>query len=133
MRQVLTIEEGQFLDYNWDWEEKDLCAALGTVDWSRIQFVCVEREPPLSRLNRSVTAQERELFAGFLRKYGGDSTLTTSYLDGHHAFFYGAPNSLPEILFPHFSRVEDFTIYPMEYFLGDFPSVSRRDMDDDAQ
>jgi len=46
MRQVLTIEEGQFLDYNWDWEEKDLCAALGNVDWSRIQFVCVEREPP---------------------------------------------------------------------------------------
>ncbi|GAB6286735.1 MAG: hypothetical protein STSR0009_29380 [Methanoregula sp.] len=48
MRQVLTIEEGQFLDYNWDWEEKDLCAALGNVDGSRIQFVCVEREPPSS-------------------------------------------------------------------------------------
>ncbi len=133
-KRVLTIEEGQFLDYDWDWEEKDLCSALGNVDWSRIRFVCVEREHPLlSPLNRSVTAQERKLLGEFLRKYGGDSTLTTSYLDGHHAFFYGAPNSLPEILFSLFSRVEDLTIYPMDHFLGDFPAVARRDMDDDEE
>ena len=33
--------------------------------------------------------------ASFRRRYGYDSTLTTSYLDGLHAFFYGEPNSLP--------------------------------------
>ncbi|MCX6696845.1 MAG: hypothetical protein NTV84_04665 [Methanoregula sp.] len=133
-KQVLTIEEGQFPDYDWDWEEKDLCAVLGNVDWTRVQFICVEREHSLlSPLNRFVTAQERELLGEFLRKYGGDSTLTTSYLDGHHAFFYGAPNSLPKILLPLFSRIEDLTIYPMEHFLGDFPFVTCLDMDDDAQ
>jgi hypothetical protein len=132
-KQVLTIEEGQFPDYDWDWEENDLCAVLGNVDWNRVRFICVERERPLlSPLNRSVTAQERKLLGEFLCTYGSDSTLTTSYLDGHHAFFYGAPNSLPKILFPLFSRVEDLTIYPMEHFLGDFPPVTRLDIDDYA-
>jgi hypothetical protein len=58
------------------------------------------------------------VLASFLRRYGDDSTLTTSYLDCLHAFFYGAPNSLPNVLFPLFSRVEDYSIYPTEHFIG---------------
>ncbi len=118
-RQVLSIEEHQFPDYDWRYEEKDIYQSLCDVDWTRIGFICVEREHPLlSRENPLVDPGERELVRQFLVRYSGDSTLSTSYLAGHHAFFYGAPNSLPKILYPLFSRVEDLSIYPTEHFLG---------------
>jgi|WetSurMetagenome_2_1015567.scaffolds.fasta_scaffold35839_2 hypothetical protein len=116
---VLSIEEAQFPDYDWKWEENELSDALCRTDWGRIAFLCVQREYPLlSPENPGVPAGRRELIGHFLARYGGDSTLATSFLTGHHAFFYGAPNSLPKILFPLFSRVEDVSIYPTEHFIG---------------
>jgi hypothetical protein len=116
---VLSIEEAQFPDYDWKWEENELAGALCRTEWGRIAFLCVQREYPLlSPENPGVPAGQRELIGQFLARYGGNSTLATSFLSGHHAFFYGAPNSLPKILFPLFSRVEDVSIYPTEHFIG---------------
>ena len=42
----------------------------------------------------------------------------TSFLCGRHAFFYGAPNAVPAVLLPLFTRVEDFTVYPDEHYTG---------------
>jgi hypothetical protein len=130
-RQVLSIEKAQFPDYDWAWEEKDLSEALCRVDWSRIGFLWVERERSLlSPENTDLREGERELLSRFLAKYGGDSTLSTSYLAGHHAFFYGAPNSLSKILLPLFSRIEDVSIYPTEHFIGISPGIIRWDMNE---
>jgi hypothetical protein len=118
-KKVISIEESEFPDYDWKWEEKDLCTALCEVDWRRVRFICIEREHPLlSEENLAVSVRERELIGQFLCNYGGDSVLATSYLAGHHAFFYGAPNSLPKVLYPLFCRVEDVSIYPTKHFLG---------------
>lgn len=118
-RQVLSIEEHQFPDYDWSYEENELFNSLCDADWTRIGFICVEREHPLlSMENPLVTPSEREVIRQFLLRYSDDSTLSTSYLAGHHAFFYGAPNSLPKILYPLFSRVEDLSIYPTSHFMG---------------
>jgi hypothetical protein len=130
-RQVLSIEEAQFPDYDWSCEEEEVYESLCTVDWNRIRLVCGERERPLlSPENSFITDRERDLIRPFCAKYGGDSTLTTSYLAGHHAFFYGAPNSLPRVLFPLFSRVEDVSIYPTEHFIGVSTDVVDWTMDD---
>lgn len=130
-RRVLSIEEAQFPDYDWAWEENDLQDALRSVDWSKLTLLCVEREHPLlSPENARVSSEEREMIGQFLGRFGGDSTLTTSYLAGHHAFFYGAPNSLPKILFPLLSRVEDLSIYPTEHLIGVSPDIVRWGMDD---
>lgn len=130
-REVLSIEEEQFPDYDWSFDKRDVYTSLCDVDWSHIGFICVEREHPLlSKDNTSVTDNERELITAFLAKYSGDRTLTTSYLAGHHTFFYGAPNSLPRILFPLFSRVEDLSIYPVEHFIGVSTDVVDWTMDD---
>jgi hypothetical protein len=131
-RRVLALEEGQFPDYDWEWDEDIVYRALCALDWKRVRFICTEREHPLlSPKNGSVPAGERKRIARFLGRYGGNHALTTSYLAGHHAFFYGAPNSLPNVLFPLFSRVEDFTIYPMDHFLVDAPPVTSIGMDPD--
>jgi hypothetical protein len=128
---VLSIEEAQFPDYDWAWEEKDLQEALRSVDWSKLTVICVEREHPLlSPENACIQAREREMIRQFLSRHGGDSTLTTSYLAGHHAFFYGAPNSLPKILLPLLSRVEDLSIYPTEHFIGVSADIVSWSMDD---
>jgi hypothetical protein len=128
---VLSIEEAQFPDYDWAWEEKDLQEALSAVEWRKLEVLCVEREHPLlSPKNAAIEKEERELIGQFLCKYCRDSTLTTSYLAGNHAFFYGAPNSLPKILYPLLSRVEDLSIYPTEHFTCLSPDVVRWEMDD---
>lgn len=130
--EVLAIEERQFPDYDWPGEEKELLAALARVDWNKIQFVFLEPERSLlSPENAAIPPAEQQRLAAFLRKYGGDSALTTSYLTGHHAFFYGAVNSLPKILFPLFGRVEDCTIYPVEHFVGVSAEIVKWDMDGD--
>lgn len=131
--EVLSIEECQFPDYDWPCEEKELRAALSRVDWNRIQFIFLESERSvLSPENAAIPPEEKQRIGEFLQKYGGDSTLTTSYLAGHHVFFYGAVNSLPKILFPLFSRVEDYTIYPVEHFIGGSADIIKWDMDDDT-
>lgn len=130
-RKVLSIEEAQFPDYDWAWEEGELENALFRIDWNRIGFVWVEREHPLlSEKNGSIPDEERAVLSQFLRKYGGDTKLSTSYLDGHHTFFYGAPNSLPKVLLPLFSRVEDLSIYPTEHFIGVDTGIVNWKMDD---
>lgn len=129
--EVLTIEERQFPDYDWSAEEKDLRAALGRVDWNRIQFIFLELERSLlSPENAVIPPEDKQSIGEFLRKHGADSTLTTSFLAGHHAFFYGAVNSLPKILYPLFSRVEDYTIYPVEHFIGNSANIINWDIDD---
>lgn len=116
---VLSLEEAQFPDYDWKWEERILSEALCRTDWAKIAFICVQREYPLlSQENTCIQAGDRERIGLFLARFGGDSTLATSFLLGHHVFFYGAPNSLPKILLPLFSRVEDVSIYPTEHFVG---------------
>lgn len=131
-RKLIAIEEGQFPDYDWDVEEPVLPAALAAIDWSRVSFLCVEREHPLlSRENAGITDEDRRILGRFLSDHGDDSALITSYLGGHHTFFYGAPNSLSKVLYPLFSRVEDYSIYPMENFLADAPVVSSYGMESD--
>lgn len=127
---MVAIEEGQFPDYDWDCEEPVILAALAGIDWNRVHFLCVEREHPLlSRENTDITDGQREAIGQFLTAHGDDSALITSYLGGHHTFFYGAPNSFPKVLFPLFSRVEDYSIYPMEHFLADAPVVTSYEID----
>lgn len=117
-RQVLLIEESQFPVYDWQPEEESVLNSLCQVDWGRFRFVSVFLEHPLlSDGSCHVTSGERDLIRTFLSKYSGDLTLTTSFLFGHHVFFYGAPNSVPRVLYPLFSRVEDLSIYPTEQFL----------------
>jgi hypothetical protein len=128
---VLSIEEAQFPDYDWAWEERNLQEALRRVDWGKLTVICVEREHPLlSPVNACMRGREREMIRQFLSRHGGDSTRTTSYLAGHHAFFYGAPNSLPKILFPLLSRVEDLSIYPTEHLIDVSADTVRWDMGD---
>jgi hypothetical protein len=38
-RKVLSIEEAQFPDYDWSWEEKDLQDALRRVDWNKLEVL----------------------------------------------------------------------------------------------
>jgi hypothetical protein len=130
-RKVLEVEEAQFPAYDWSCDEKEVYDSLCNVDWSRFAFICVEREHPLlSDKNLFVNGDEREILREFFGKYSGDSTLNTSYLAGHHAFFYGAPNSLPKILYPLFSRLEDLSIYPTEHFIGVSTEIVNWTMDD---
>lgn len=79
--------------------------------------------PPLSAEQR--TALERLLETYTLEGCEGD----TSVLLGTHAFFYGAPNSLPPILLPLFKRVEDFTIYPEDTFIDITTDIIDYDLD----
>lgn len=116
---VLSIEESQFPDYDWAWEKARILEGLCKVDWHRIGFLFVEREHPLLAMaGQFMDEKKLEQLVQFMNRYGGDTTLTTSYLAGHHAFFYGAPNSLPKVLYPLFGRVEDLSIYPTEHFIG---------------
>ncbi|MBM3146376.1 MAG: hypothetical protein FJ000_00605 [Actinobacteria bacterium] len=79
--------------------------------------------PPLTAEQR--TALERLLDTYTLEGCEGG----TSVLLGTHAFFYGAPNSLPPILLPLFKRVEDFTIYPEDTFIDITTDIIDYDLD----
>ena len=46
------------------------------------------------------------------------SDLTTEFLLGHHAFFYGAPNAMARVLLPLFKRIEDFSVYDTSSQVG---------------
>lgn len=121
--------KGPFPDYDWDVEGPVLPAALAAIDLSRVSFLRVEREHPLlSRENAGITDEDRRILGRFLLDYGDDSAFLTSYLGGLHTFFYGALNSLPKVLYPLFSRVEDYSIYPREHFLIDSMDVISWDL-----
>jgi hypothetical protein len=120
IEQVIAIEEAQFPDVDFRGEEDHLRRALASLDWKKIEFVYLDEETPLlSPENRSLSDDEKRRIEHLLTAYRDDGIKGfTSYLMGHHAFFYGAPNSLPAILLPLFKRVEDLSTYDTEKITG---------------
>ena len=110
--EVIRIEKEQFPDVDFSLEEERLHIALTSLDWQNIELVYLEAEEPLlSPHNRTLGDEEKGRIERLLNKYKHEGYAGTSYLLGHHAFFFGAPNSLPEILWPLFNRIEDISIY----------------------
>jgi len=110
--QVIGIEQEQFPDVDFSTERESLRAALVSLDWDRIELVCLEVEQPLlSDANRRLTAEQKDDVRRLLEKYRHTGYSGTSYLGSCHTFFYGAPNALPEILWPLFKRFEDLSVY----------------------
>jgi hypothetical protein len=67
----------------------------------------------------TLTPAEREALLRFLRaQQQANGAGTTEFLLGHHAFFYGAPNALAQLLLPLFKRIEDFSVYPRASQVG---------------
>ncbi len=117
---VIRLEELQIPDVDFRPEEQSFAAALRQVDWRRIELIAVEQDRSLlADDDEPEAAGSREVLARLLEKYELEGSQGgTQCLLGRHAFFYGAPNSLPAILLPLFKRVEDFTIYPSDNFTG---------------
>lgn len=113
IEEVVRIEEDQFPDIDLSDEAEIFGRNLGAVDWKKLELVYLEEEKPLlSPGNDTLSDDEKSRIQIFLSRHAHDGYSGTSYLLGHHTFFYGAPNSLPEILWPLFKRVEDLSIYP---------------------
>jgi len=110
--EIIRAEEEQFPDTDFSWDEDHFRQTLSRLDWRNIELVyLVEEQPLLSPANKTLSDREKKSIKRLLAKYAHEGYAGTSYLLGHHAFFFGAPNSLPEILWPLFNRVEDFSIY----------------------
>jgi len=109
---VIRVEEKQFPDGDMSSDEDDLRKALSLLDWRNIELIYLDVDYPiLSDANRSLSRQEKEEISRLIRAFSHEDYSGTSFLEGHHTFFYGAPNSLPEILWPLFKRVEDLSVY----------------------
>jgi len=110
--EIIRAEEEQFPDTDFSQDEDHYRQTLSRLDWRNIELVyLVEEQPLLSPANKTLSGGEKKSIQRLLAKYTHEGYAGTSYLLGHHAFFFGAPNSLPEILWPLFNRVEDFSIY----------------------
>jgi hypothetical protein len=110
--QVISAEEEQFPDEDFSRREAHFRKTLVQLDWKNIELVYLEEEKPLlSHSNETLSEEEKESISRLLTKYMHEGYCGTSYLLGHNAFFFGSPNSLPEILWPLFNRIEDFSIY----------------------
>lgn len=120
IEEVIKLEEEQIPDVDFAPDEKLFRESLRKVDWSRIELVCLHRDVSiLSEENGSLDRAQKRGVERLLNKYALKGCEgSTSFLCGRHAFFYGAPNALPAVLLPLFTRVEDFTIYPDEHFTG---------------
>ena len=111
--EIIRIEEEQFPCVDLSKETEYFRRTLTSLDWKKIELVYLEEEKPLlSPDNKTLGDEEKTRLDNFLKRYGHEGYSGTSYLLGHHTFFFGAPNSLPEILWPLFKRVEDLSIYP---------------------
>jgi hypothetical protein len=132
--EVIRIEKEQFPDVDFSLEEEErLHITLTSLDWQNIELVYLEAEEPLlSPHNRTLDDEEKGRIERLLDKYKHEGYAGTSYLLGHHAFFFGAPNSLPEILWPLFNRIEDLSIYSGEKPVGFEGDVIRYSIDDES-
>ncbi|MDQ7826163.1 MAG: hypothetical protein RDV48_25395 [Candidatus Eremiobacteraeota bacterium] len=112
IEEALRREEEQFPDIDFSGEEESLRRALRELDWKNIELVYLEVDRPLlSDSNNRLSAADKRSIQSLLDKFRHEGYSGTSSLMGHHTFFYGAPNSLPEILWPLFRRIEDLSIY----------------------
>lgn len=113
IEEIIRTEEDQFPDTDFSQDEELFRRTLSQLDWKNIEPVYLEEEQSLlSPKNTTLSDEEKQKVQRLLKKYSHDGYTGTSYLIGHHAFFFGAPNALPELLWPLFNRVEDFSIYP---------------------
>ncbi len=115
IEQLLRIEKEQFPDIDFSQDEEQLRLALTQLDWKNIELVYLEEEMPLlAPENDTFNEEEKGRIEALLNKYTHAGYAGTSYLLGHHTFFFGAPNALPELLWPLFRRIEDLSIYTGE-------------------
>ncbi|HEY9159624.1 MAG TPA: hypothetical protein VIS94_00865 [Desulfomonilia bacterium] len=132
---VIRVEEKQFPDVDMSSDEDDLRKALSLLDWRNIELIYLDVDYPiLSDANRSLSRQEKEEISRLIRAFSHEGYSGTSFLEGHHTFFYGAPNSLPEILWPLFKRVEDLSVYTRgtEKIIEQTGEVVRYNIDEEA-
>jgi hypothetical protein len=131
--EVIEIEKEQFPDVDLSPEEEQLRMSLASLDWKNIELIHLEvEEPLLSPHNRTLSDDEKGRIERLFNKYKHEGYAGTSYLLGHHTFFFGAPNALPEILWPLFNRIEDISIYSGEKPAGFAEDVIRYSMDDEG-
>ena len=118
VEQVMAIEERQLTCVNFAPERLDLIAALSNLDWRRTGLIAAARDFAVIA-HPSLSPEEREALTRFLKAHQQASGAgSTEFLLGHHAFFYGAPNALAQVLLPLFKRIEDFSVYPRESQVG---------------
>ena len=117
---MIRLEEEQIPDVDFAPDEKLFRESLRKVDWSRIELVRLHTDVSiLSEENGSLDREQKRIVERFLNRYALKGCEgATSFLCGRHAFFYGAPNAVPAVLLPLFTRVEDFTVYPDEHYTG---------------
>lgn len=132
IEEMIGIEQEQFPYDDLSHEIDAFRRTLTALDWANLDLVYLEEEKPLlSPHNQSLSAEEKERVADLLKRYGREGYSGTSYLLGHHTFFFGTPNSLPEVLWPLFKRVEDLSIYP-EQPAGVQHIITGYDIDEEA-
>lgn len=131
IEELIRIEQEQFPYNDLSPQIDYIRRTLTALDWSKLELVYLEKEEPLlSPDNKSLSAEEKVRLSEFLKRYANEGYSGTSYLLGHHTFFFGAPNSLPELLWPLFKRIEDLSIYP-EKPSGVEELVTRYNIDDE--
>jgi hypothetical protein len=120
IEEVIRLEEEQIPDVDFKPDEKLFRDSLRQIDWNKIELVYVDKDMSiLSEESTSLDHAQKRRMELFLNKYALKGCEgSTSFLCGRHSFFYGAPNALPTVLLPLFTRVEDFTIYADEHFTG---------------
>jgi hypothetical protein len=133
IEEVIRLEEEQFPDVDFKLDEEMLIESLKKIDWGKVDVVFVDIDQSiLSVDNMKLDQNQKEIIEKFLNKYQVENCEgSTCFLLGSHAFFYGAPNALPSILLPFFKRIEDFTIYPKEGFVGITSDIIVYDMDNE--
>ncbi len=113
IEEIIRTEEDQFPDTDFCQDEELFRRTLSLLDWRNIELVYLEEERSLlSPENTMLSDEEKKSVSRLLSRNSHDGYTGTSYLIGHHSFFFGAPNALPELLWPLFNRVEDLSIYP---------------------
>lgn len=131
IEEIIRIETEQFPDVDLSKETDHFRRTLRSLDWENLELVYLDEEKPLlSPHNKTLNDEDKTRLDKFLKRCGHEGYSGTSYLLGHHTFFFGAPNSLPEILWPLFKRVEDLSIYP-ETPIGVEGVITGYDIDDE--
>jgi len=129
---VIKIEQEQFPEVDFTDEKDELERALRLLDWRNIELVYLDVDyPMLSDVNCSLGPEDKKDLARVIEKFRHEGYSGTDFLQGHHTFFYGAPNSLPEILWPLFRRVEDMSVYTKgtEKLVEETGEITRYDLD----
>jgi len=108
---LMAIEEQELACIDFSHDRQQLLEALASVEWDSGGLEAVARDFPVNQ-HPSLNEDERQQLNDFLQRSGAVAfESVTGFLLGHHTFFYGAPNALPQLLLPLFRRVEDFTSY----------------------